>query len=99
MESFSDKQPYEEYYVDFDFVNVVVSPDTIASAVVSVVDELGADATATVTTAIKQNIDSPKVYIWVNGGTTGKVYTITCKVATVNGEKYEMEGTLSVTEK
>ena len=98
MEAFDPKQPYEAYYVDFDFVNVLVDDDTISTATISAVDEDSADATATITDVTKQDIDSPKVYVWVRAGTTGKTYTITCKIVCTSGEKYELEGTLAVTE-
>ena len=98
MEAFGDKQPYEAYYVDFDFVNVIVSDDTISTATVSVVDDDSNNVTGTITDITKQDIDSPKVYVWVRAGTTGKTYTITCKIVCESGEQYELEGTLEVTE-
>ena len=98
MNAFGAKQPYEAYYVDFDFTKVIVSPDTIASATVTAVDQDGVDVTNTVITTIKQNIASPKVYVWVTGGTSGKTYIITCKIITANGEKYEKDGELPVKE-
>jgi hypothetical protein len=98
MDTFEDKQPYEEYYIDFDFVNVIAYPDEILSAVITVVDELGVDSTIIITTAVKQYLDPTKVYVWVKGGTNGKVYTLTCRIVTDIGEKYEKEGQMSVVE-
>jgi len=100
MDSFSDKQPYEEYYVDFDFSNVVVSPDTIATAAVTAVDDHNNNAITVITTAIKQNIDTAlsKVYVWVQGGVSGTMYYLTCKIITANGEKYEKDGEIYVKE-
>ena len=98
MDHFVDKQPYEEYYIDFDFVNVIAYPEESFSATGTAVDELGANATTTIITAIKQYLDPTKVYVWVKGGTTGKTYTITCRIVTDIGEKYEKEGQMSVVE-
>ena len=98
MDSFSDKQPYEEYYVDFDFTDVIVSPDTISTAAITAVDDHNVDALATITTDIKKSITSPKVYVWVKGGVSGTTYYITCKIVTANGEKYEKDGEIYVKE-
>ena len=98
MSSFGSKQSYDEYYVAFNFSNAI-GKDTIASATVTAVDDTGADKTTTVTTATKQNIDGPRVNVWVKGGVTGKTYTITCKIiTTTNAEKYELDGDLPVAE-
>ncbi len=98
MDAFDAKQPYEAYYVDFDFVNVLGDSDEIHEATVTAVDGNGADVTATIISTVKQSIVSPKVYVWVMAGTTGQTYTITCKIVTDNLEKYEKEATLAVTE-
>ena len=65
--TFSGKQPFDEYFVAFNFSNVI-GKDTIASAVVTAVDSLDADKTSVVTDATQQNIDGPRVYVWVKGG-------------------------------
>jgi len=98
MEAFDPKQPYEAYYMDFDFVNDIVAPDEISTATITVTDPDGADVTSILVSSVKQNIESPKVYFWIQAGTSGKTYTITCKIVTDNGEKYEMEGTIVVAE-
>lgn len=96
MEAFDAKQSYEAYYIDFDFVNVIGTDDEISTAAVTVADPDGADVTTTLTNEVNQQIVSPKVLIWVRAGTTGKTYTFTCKIVTVDGEKYEEEATLAV---
>ncbi len=98
MSSFKSKQPYEAFYVDFNFSNVMNHTDSILSAVVTAKDPDNIDVTETFLDPIRQHIDTFKVYIWVRAGTSGKIYTITCKVITVAGEKYEAEGTITVTE-
>jgi hypothetical protein len=98
MDLFIDKQPYEEFYIGFDFINVMAGTDEISSATVTAVDELGVDSTAIIITTIKQYLDPTKVYVWVKGGTHNKTYTITCKIVTDIGEKYEKEGEMSVVE-
>ena len=91
------KQPYEEYYIKFDFTNVIGTAE-IDSSVVSAIDSSGADATTTVTKVANQLIATPYVNVWVQGGVTGERYTITCKIVTDAGEKYELEAELPVVE-
>ncbi len=98
MQAFGSKQPYDEYYVTFNFVNLL-KKNIIQSAAVSVVDSLAADVTSTLTDVTKQTISGQKVKVWIRAGTTGKTYTITCKiVGSTVVEKYELEATLTVTE-
>lgn len=99
MRVLDDKQPYEEYYIAFDFVNVIGTA-VIVSATVSAIDSLGADATSVVTTVANQSIHSPQVDVWIKGGVSGEHYTITCKIATntTPPEKYELEAELPVVE-
>jgi hypothetical protein len=98
MDAFGPKQPYDEYYVDFDFSKDLVSPDAVSVASVTATDENGADATLVITSAIKQSITSPKVFVWVKGGVDRTMYVITCKIVTTNGEKYEKDGEIFVEE-
>jgi NADPH-dependent ferric siderophore reductase len=95
MRVFDDKQPSEAYYVQFDFTEAV-DTDTISSATVTAVDESGTDVTTTIITAAKQTITSPSVYVWVKGGTSGTVYTITCIITSSSGEIYELDAQLPV---
>ena len=97
VRSFSSKQPYEEYYVAFDFFRVIDDGATISSATVSAVDALGASATSTVTSVGKQTVSGSRVNIWVQGGTAQR-YKITCKIQTSTGEKYEQDAYLTVVE-
>lgn len=92
-----EKQPYEEYYIKFDFTNVIGTAE-ISSSVVSAIDSSGADATTTVTKDASKVNETPYVNVWVQGGVTGERYTITCKIVTNSGEKYELEAELPVVE-
>lgn len=96
MDRFRNKQTGESYFVEFDFASIS-STLTIASAVVSAkkVSD-GTDVTATLTTAAKQTITSPVVYVWVTGGTDGVDYQITCKATASDGSVYELEGLMLV---
>lgn len=98
MENFGSKQTYEAYYVTFDFVNVMAREDTIASATVTATGPNPAttDVTSTVTTAGLQNINGSRVNVWVKAGTSASTYTITCKIVTGAGEKFEFEAGLPV---
>jgi hypothetical protein len=99
MRSFGSKQPYESYYVAFDFTNVI-GEATITTATVVVVDEEGTVVTETLTTVGSQLIVSPIVNVWVKGGATGKKYKITCKIGTDStpSELYELDAWLPVRE-
>lgn len=97
MEAFGSKQTSEEYYVSFDFQNVMTAADTVASATVAASDSVGADATATVTDALKQTITGQIVYVWVKAGTSGQTYKITCTATTSDhSEIFELEAELPV---
>jgi len=98
MDAFGNKQPYDEYFVDFDFTKDLTGVDTVKTATVTAVDDIGADATAVITKVASQSITSRKVYVWVNGGVDGTMYVITCKIVTTNGEKYEKDGEIFVEE-
>lgn len=98
---FDEKQPYEEYYVAFDFSNVI-SSCTIADATVTVTDEDGSDVTNSLTDVAEQAIDTDnsQVNVFVTGGTSGERYKITCQIETDSDpvEKYELEAYLPVLE-
>lgn len=97
MSKLGSKQPYEEYYVSFDFTNVIGSA-TVASATVIVTDPDGDDVTSTLTDVGQQTITSPLVYIWIKGGDSDKEYKVTCRITTDAGEKYEKDADLPVAE-
>jgi len=99
MRVFDEKQPYEEYYLAFDFTNAV-GTETITAATVTVTDSAGTDKTSDLTTVANQRIDSPIVNVWVKGGATGQTYKITCKITTGANpsEKYELEAELPIVE-
>jgi hypothetical protein len=93
------KQPYEEYFITFDFANYL-GVEHIATAAVTAADEAdGTDKTATVTTAGYQTITDTTVNVWVKGGTTAHKYKITCKIVGASGSKYELDAILPVMER
>lgn len=97
--SFGAKQPYEEYFITFDFVNEIDSSDSIESAEITVVDSNGGDVTDDLTDFSKESVTGTKVYVWIQGGITGNTYTITCRViTTVLGEMYEVDADIAVLE-
>ena len=97
MLEFSPKQAYEEYYVVFNFARVITPLTLIESTVVTAEDADGEDVTATFTDESKLVVVGNKVYVWVRGGTE-QVYKITCKIVMDNGEKFEQDAQLEVTE-
>ena len=101
MDAFGKKQPWDEYFVAFDFTNLLNTGDTIHTATISAINiSTGADATSTVTTVANQSIVSPKVFVWVKGGVTATNYKITCKIVThaTPPEQYELDAKLPVVE-
>ena len=93
-----NKQTGESYHVEFDFSSISASL-IISSAEVTVkkVSD-GTDVTATLTTAAKQLVTSPVVYVWVTGGTDGEDYEITCKATASNTAVYKSHGLMLVTD-
>ena len=100
MARFGSKQPYEEYYVAFDFT-ADVGEAAIASAEVIVYDSSEATCTSTLTDVANQSLATTSVNVWVQGGETGQEYKITCRIETNStpAEKFELDGTLPVEEK
>lgn len=95
---FGVKTPYEEYHVAFNFENYLGDAG-IASATVAVVERAtGTVVTGDLTTVGLQLIADPRVYVWVKGGTVGRLYDISCKIVAddTNGSKYEIDGTLPI---
>jgi len=98
MYQFSEKQPYEEYFVSFNFTRVITPNTVITSSTVIAHDEDDNDVTATITDQAQQSNTDTKVYVKVRGGTSGVTYKITCRIVTSNGERFEMDGELPVRE-
>lgn len=92
------KQPYEEYYISFDFTRWV-GEDTILTATAGAVDnETGEDVTDSVIAVESQAITGPVVSVWVKAGQTGATYKITCRITVSDGSKYELDAFLPVLE-
>ena len=100
MQAFGSKQPFEEYFIKFDFSEDISASDSVASGSVTIIDT--ADDSSTASTMLdntKDYADGDDYYVWIKGGTDGHVYQITCKITTtVLGEKYELDGILPVRE-
>ena len=99
MYQFSEKQPYEEYFVSFNFTRVITPDTVITNSTVIAYDEDDNDVTATITDQAQQSNTDTKVYVKVRGGASGVTYKITCRIVTSNGERFEMDGELPVIEK
>jgi hypothetical protein len=96
--SLGAKQPYEAYYIQFDFTRYLGTA-TISTATVTATDTADdSDVTSTITTVGSQSISGGSVYVWVKAGTTGKTYQVTCKITASDGSKYELDALLPVVE-
>lgn len=95
---FPDKQAYEEYHVAFNFYRLLrKTNDSISTVAVKAYDAAGLDKTDVLTDVLTQVIESPRVYVWVKGGTPQR-YKISCQIETAGGKKWEMDGYQNVVE-
>jgi hypothetical protein len=99
MKQFGPKQPYEEYYLGFDFARPLDN-ETVATATFSAEDvSTGEDVTSALIDNAKQYSSGTIAYFWIRGGVSGVAYKITCRVVGSSGSKFEDEGRISVIEK
>lgn len=96
---FGAKQPWEEYYVRFNFENDLGSEEVDQISVVAIDLSDDSDVTSTLTDSGAQANTTIAVDVWVRAGTAGQEYKITCKITGNSGSKYELEGILPVVEK
>jgi HEAT repeat protein len=94
MADFSNKTSTEEYYLGFDFQNVL-GTEAVSSATVTVYNNL-VDVTSSMITANKQAIVDQKVMFWIKGGTSRNRYRIVCSVTGSEGSKYETSANIRV---
>jgi uncharacterized phiE125 gp8 family phage protein len=97
---FSKKQPAEAFAISFDFT-AVLGTENIASATITAVDQTTLINVSTTILVLANQTNTTKiVYGWVQGGTTGRDYLITCKIIGdgVPASTYELEGILPVEE-
>lgn len=96
---FGAKQPYEEYYIYFDFVNDIAGEDSVDTYTIVIEDSDDNDVTDDLTDSGENYAEGTRVYVWIKGGSSGMTYTITCKIVTaVNAEKFESDADITVTE-
>jgi hypothetical protein len=94
--AFTTKQPSEGYSISFDFT-AVLGAETISSVTVTATDLATLDdATATILDAAKQTNTDQIVYAYVEGGTSGHNYLITCLIAGSLGSVFSLDGVLPV---
>ena len=98
VKRYPTKQPYEEYFLTFDFSWVLGSATILSAAVTAVNNDTASDVTATITTVASQIKTNTTVKVWVKAGTTGETYKITVKAVASDGAKYELDGLLPVRE-
>lgn len=96
--AFTSKKPTEGYSISFDFT-AVLGVETISSITLTVTDlSTLADVTTTILDATKQSNTDQIVYPYVQGGTTGHNYLITCLIAGSGGSVFSLDGILPVEE-
>ena len=96
--AFTTKKPIEGYSISFDFT-AALGVETISSITVTATDlSTLADVTTTILDATKQTNTDQIVYPYVQGGTTGHNYLITCLIAGSGGSVFSLDGILPVEE-
>lgn len=95
VETFSPKQPWEEFYLGIDFTDDL-NGEAIASAVVTVVDSSGQDLSSTLLDEEKTIVDGNTVLFWFRGGEHQQFYSIAAKATGVTGSQYERDATIIV---
>ena len=100
LKKFKPKQPYEEYYMYFDFANDLGTGVTVGSvSSFTAVDTAdSSDVLTTITDTGLQFISGQKVYFWARAGADQHTYKFECKIIGSDGAKYENEGTMLVRE-
>jgi hypothetical protein len=96
--NFSPKQPWEEYYLEFDFSRDF-GEEAIVSAEVSFSPLIEDSAGVPLIDEERQALEAARVLFWVQGGESGTVYRIECRVVGEDGSRYEMEGDILVLER
>jgi len=98
MKSFGNKQPYEEFYLGFDFEGDLTDEDISTGVIVvtRLLDEK--DVTTTFVDATKQQATGMILYFWVRTGRPNNKYQINGKIVGVNGAKHEFDATLKITQ-
>lgn len=98
IKKFKPKQPYEEYFMYFDFANDLGTGITVASvALFTAVDTANnSNVLTTLTDTGEQFISGQRVYFWVRAGVDLHTYKFECKIIGSDGSKYENEGTMRV---
>ena len=97
---FSSKQPSEEYAISFDFT-LPLGAENIASATITAVDQTTLlNVSTTILEVLNQTNTTKIVYGWVQNGTSGRDYLITCTIIGdgAPASTYELDGILPVRE-
>jgi len=96
--AFTSKQPSESFSVSFDFT-AVLGTENISSITITATDlSTLEDVTAVILDATKQANTDKIVYAYVQGGTSGHNYLITCLIAGSLGNVFSLDGILPVEE-
>jgi len=92
MESF-EKQPYEEFVIAADFVNVLEDAETIESGpTVTATDVDGEDAVLDIIDDTTISVSGSQVLVLVKAGVElSSPYQITFQCVTSNGNKWELD--------
>lgn len=96
MARLSPKQPFEEYYIGFDFSSVITTSEIVSASVIAVNSTTNEDVTDVITNITYQKFSGSIVNIWICNGDPGILYKLTCRIITddVPNNKYEMEAYL-----
>ena len=99
LENFK-KQPYEEFLIAGDYVNVLNSGETLVlgSSSAAASDSAGNDQTSVVLDVSTLAVSGSQLKVKVRAGVTGETYKITFKTTTSLGYKWEIDVNMRVIE-
>lgn len=92
------KQPSEEYYLKFDYSRLLREANAIAAATSAIDLADDSDVTNAIIDKTKQYVYNKCAYVFVQGGTDGHSYKITCSISATDGSRYELECVMPVEE-
>jgi hypothetical protein len=81
------KKTNEEFRISWDFVNDLEAGDSIATQAVTARDSDGVDVTGTFLQS--PAIQGTKIVVQVQGGVSGKDYTVAFKATTTQGDVFD----------
>ena len=93
MPSIIKKQPAEKFYIGVDYVNALLEDESLNLGACSVVvyDDGGNDVTNDIYDGGTLTVDGTKLLARIKGGEEGKIYKVSFRAGTNQGNIYEKD--------